>query len=154
MTFPQRAEPLVESKDANISEDAPTGDGLRVEPARAPVLVVEDDPTHRELLVEMVNLWGYEALAVASAEEAELAVKRRPVFAAIVDVILPGRSGPSLMSRLRIKYPEAILIGISALGDAATARKCKGLGADIFIGKPVMPDELAKALRSKHQSWH
>ena len=102
----------------------------------------------------MVNLWGYEALAVASAEEAELAVKRRPVFAAIVDVILPGRSGPSRMSRLRIKYPEAILIGISALGDAATARKCKGLGADIFIGKPVMPDELAKALRSKHQSWH
>jgi hypothetical protein len=34
------------------------------------------------------------------------------------------------------------------------ARKCKGLGADLFIGKPVMPEKLAKALQSKHTSWH
>ena len=129
-------------------------DGLRVEPVRGSVLVVEDDPAHRELLVELVSDWGYEPLPVGSAEEAEFAVRNKRMDAAIVDVFLPGRSGATLMSRLRERFPQAVLIGVSAMSDAAMARKCKGLGADLFIGKPVDPEKLAEALQSKHQSWH
>jgi CheY-like chemotaxis protein len=129
-------------------------DDLKVEPVRGSVLVVEDDPSSRELLVEMLTEWGYEPLPVGSAEEAEFAVRNKRMDAAVVDVFLPGRSGATLMSRLRERFPQAVLIGVSAMSDAAMARKCKGLGADLFIGKPVMPDKLAKALQSKHTSWH
>jgi CheY-like chemotaxis protein len=121
---------------------------------RRRVLVVEDDPATRELLVEMLSEWGYESVAVGSAEEAEYSVRRRPVDAAVVDVFLPGRSGAALMTRLREKFPQAVLIGISALGDAAMARQCKGMGADLFISKPLVPEDLAKALTSSHTSWH
>jgi CheY-like chemotaxis protein len=129
-------------------------DELKLEPVRGSVLVVEDDPSSRELLVELLTQWGYEPLPVGSAEEAEFAVRNKRMDAAIVDVFLPGRSGATLMSRLRERFPQAVLIGVSAMSDAAMARKCKGLGADLFIGKPVMPDKLAKALQSKHTSWH
>jgi CheY-like chemotaxis protein len=129
-------------------------DELKLEPVRGTVLVVEDDPANRELLVEMLSQWGYEPLPVGSAEEAEFAVRNKRMDAAIVDVFLPGRSGATLMSRLRERFPQAVLIGVSAMSDAAMARKCKGLGADLFIGKPVMPEKLAKALQSKHTSWH
>ena len=129
-------------------------DALKVEPVRAAVLVVEDDPTHRELLVELVSSWGYEALPVGTAEEAEFAVRNKRMDAAIVDVFLPGRSGATLMSRLRERFPTAVLIGVSAMSDSAMARKCKGVGADLFIGKPVDPAKLAEALQSHHQSWH
>ncbi|MDY7228861.1 response regulator [Hyalangium rubrum] len=129
-------------------------DELRVEPVRGAVLVVEDDPASRELLVEMLTEWGYEPLPVGSAEEAEFAVRNKRMDAAIVDVFLPGRSGATLMSRLRERFPQAVLIGVSAMSDAAMARKCKGLGADLFIGKPVLPEKLASALQSKHTSWH
>jgi len=129
-------------------------DDLKVEPVRGSVLIVEDDPSSRELLVEMLTQWGYETLPVGSAEEAEFAVRNKRMDAAVVDVFLPGRSGATLMSRLRERFPQAVLIGVSAMSDAAMARKCKGLGADLFIGKPVMPDKLAKALQSKHTSWH
>jgi CheY-like chemotaxis protein len=129
-------------------------DDLKLEPARGPVLVVEDDPSSRELLVELLTTWGYEPLPVGSAEEAEFAVRNKRMDAAIVDVFLPGRSGATLMSRLRERFPQAVLIGVSAMSDAAMARKCKGLGADLFIGKPVMPEKLAQALQSKHTSWH
>jgi CheY-like chemotaxis protein len=129
-------------------------DELKLEPARGSVLVVEDDPSSRELLVELLTQWGYEPLPVGSAEEAEFAVRNKRMDAAVVDVFLPGRSGATLMSRLREKFPNAVLIGVSAMSDAAMARKCKGLGADLFIGKPVMPERLAEALQSKHTSWH
>jgi CheY-like chemotaxis protein len=129
-------------------------DGLKLEQVRGSVLVVEDDPTSREILVEMLSAWGYEPMPVGSAEEAEFAVRNKRMDAAVVDVFLPGRSGATLMSRLREKFPNAVLIGVSAMSDAAMARKCKGLGADLFIGKPVLPERLAEALQSKHTSWH
>ena len=129
-------------------------DNLKLEQVRGSVLIVEDDPVHRELLVELVSQWGYEAMPVGSAEEAEFAVRNKRMDAAIVDVFLPGRSGTNLMTRLREKFPQAVLIGVSAMSDASMARKCKGLGADLFIGKPLAPEKLAQALQSRHTSWH
>ncbi|MBJ6765307.1 response regulator [Myxococcaceae bacterium JPH2] len=129
-------------------------DELKLEPVRGAVLVVEDDPSHREILVEMLAGWGYEPLPVGSAEEAEFAVRNKRMDAAVIDVFLPGRSGTTLMSRLRERFPQAVLIGVSAMSDATMARKCKGLGADLFIGKPLSPEQLAKALQSRHTSWH
>jgi CheY-like chemotaxis protein len=129
-------------------------DGLKLEAVKGSVLIVEDDPAHRELLVELVTQWGYEPLPVGSAEEAEFAVRNKRMDAAIVDVFLPGRSGTNLMARLREKFPQSVLIGVSAMSDASMARKCKGLGADLFIGKPLAPEKLAQALQSRHTSWH
>ncbi|MET0405159.1 MAG: response regulator [Cystobacter sp.] len=129
-------------------------DSLKLEQVKGSVLIVEDDPAHRELLVELVTQWGYEALPVGSAEEAEFAVRNKRMDAAIVDVFLPGRSGTNLMARLREKFPQSVLIGVSAMSDSSMARKCKGLGADLFIGKPLAPEKLAQALQSQHKSWH
>ncbi len=131
-----------------------SSDELRRAQIRKTILVVEDDPANREALTEILQTWGYEVLPVGSAEEAEYAIRRRRPDAALVDVYLPGRSGATLMSRLREKFPDAVLIGMSGLGDAAMARTVKGVGADLFIGKPIELDALAKALQSQHTSWH
>lgn len=129
-------------------------DQVKLEQVQRSVLIVEDDPVHRELLVEMLTDWGYTAMPVGSAEEAEFAVRNKRMDAAIVDVFLPGRSGTTLLTRLREKFPQAVLIGMSAMSDAGMARKCKGLGADLFIGKPLAQEKLAQALQSQHASWH
>ena len=121
---------------------------------QASVLIVEDDPANRELLVEMLTLWGYDPVPVGSAEEAEYVLRHKRFDAAVVDVFLPGKSGASLMSRIRARFPDALVIGTSAMSDASMARKCKGRGADLFLGKPVDPEQLARALRAKHHSWH
>ncbi len=118
------------------------------------VLVVEDDLAQRELLVGLLVEWGYQPLAVALAEEAENASRRRRLDAAIVDVFLPDKSGVSLFSVLRDQHPDAVLIGISGRADAALARRCKGVGADLFLGKPIEPEALATALQSPHLRWH
>lgn len=130
------------------------GGDRKLSEAKSTVLVVEDDPSHRELLVEMLTLWGYEPIPVGSAEEADFVARRKVLDAAVVDVFLPGRSGTQLMAKLREKFPDAVLIGVSAMSDASMARKCKALGADLFIGKPVSMDSLASALQSRHKTWH
>jgi FixJ family two-component response regulator len=43
---------------------------------------------------------------------------------------------------------------MSGLGDAEMARTVKGVGADLFIGKPVSLEALAEALKSTHRTWH
>ncbi len=129
-------------------------DRLRREQVRRVVLLVEDEPQAREALAEVLELWGYQVVAVGSAEEAEYAVKRNQPDAALIDVYLPGRTGAALMAKLREKFPDVVLIGMSGLGDAEMARTVKGVGADLFIGKPVSLDALAEALKSSHRTWH
>src|SRR3954469_13066165 len=99
----------------NTTEQAPlaTGHGStgrarekRTAEVRETVLVVEDDPAHRELLVEMLSLWGYDPVPVGSAEEAEYVARKKLLDAAIVDVFLPGKSGTTVMTKLREKFPD------------------------------------------------
>ncbi|MFZ5470147.1 MAG: response regulator [Myxococcota bacterium] len=129
-------------------------DRARLEPAVGRVLVVEDDPAQRELLVEMLLAWRYQPLAVGTAEEAEHAARRNHFEAAIVDIFLPGKSGEALIGTLRERFPDSVLIGISALGDSMMARRCKVKGADLFLSKPIDPEALAQALQTNHKSWH
>jgi DNA-binding response OmpR family regulator len=139
---------------ASVATEPSKADELRKAEVRRTVLLVEDDPANREALTEILQLWGYDVLPVVSAEEAEFAVRRRRPDAALIDVYLPGRSGASLMTKLREKFPEVVLVGMSGLGDSAMARTLKGVGADQFIGKPISLDELASALQSPRTSWH
>jgi len=137
------------------TDEKTPGTRRRVENVRRSVLIVEDDPAQRAMLVELISLWGYRTVAVGSAEEAESLLEQAGALdVAVVDVFLPGESGVQLITRLRERFPESVLIGISAMSTAATARRCKGIGADLFIGKPLEPARLAEALQSQHQSWH
>jgi len=129
---PEVEEPSAAAAE-NATEEQGTGARRRVENVRRSVLIVEDDPAQRAMLLELISLWGYRTVA---------------------DVFLPGESGVQLITRLRERFPDSVLIGISALSTAATARRCKGIGADLFIGKPLEPARLAEALQSQHQSWH
>lgn len=129
-------------------------DRTRLEPVVGRVLVVEDDPAQRELLVELLVSWRYKPEAVGTAEEADYASRRGHFDAAIVDIFLPGRSGESLMGKLRERFPELVLIGISALGDSVMARRCMIKGADLFLSKPIEPELLAQGLSTSHRSWH
>ncbi|HET6982123.1 MAG TPA: response regulator [Myxococcaceae bacterium] len=147
--------PVAAADSASEETGEAAGARRRVENVRRSVLIVEDDPAQRAMLLELISLWGYRTVAVGSAEEAGTLLESAGALdIAVVDVFLPGESGVQLITRLRERFPESVLIGISALSTAATARRCKGIGADLFIGKPLEPARLAEALQSRHQSWH
>ncbi len=65
------------------------------------VLIVEDDQPFAENLCEIVEMFGYDATAVPSAEAALLTIVREPIDFIVTDHRLPGMSGAALLFAVR-----------------------------------------------------
>jgi len=100
------------------------------------LLVVEDDPDTRELIVEWLTLQGYDVVGASSAEEALLALRGGARFdAMLTDYILPGDTGTEL---LRTAFAEGLLEPGQALMASATPPHAElaALGVEV-MQKPV-----------------
>jgi two-component system OmpR family response regulator len=112
------------------------------------VLVVEDEPRMRALLVQALEDEGYRVDAVGDGLAALLLLRSRPFDAAAIDVGLPGMSGIELCRHIR---REGLTVGIvlvtarDGLGD-----RILGLdsGADDYLVKPFALEELAARIRA------
>jgi DNA-binding response OmpR family regulator len=129
---------------------AATGDAA---PVPATVLVIDDSPTFRESLREVLSDAGYRVLTAASGEEGlRCAADHRP-DAMVVDGVLPGIDGPTVIRRVRL---DAALRGTPCLlftgaEDLDAELNALDAGADAFVTKnedpAVILARLAAALR-------
>jgi two-component system, NtrC family, sensor kinase len=103
----------------------------------APLLIIDDSATFREGLSEALRAEGYLVIGAASGEEGlKLAAARRP-RAVIVDGVLPGIDGPSVIRRLRL---DAALRGtpcvlLTAAKEIDAELRALDAGADAFVHK-------------------
>lgn len=74
-------------------------------PARPTVLLAEDDDDFRDVLVEVLELEGFEPLAAGDGASALALSGGRTLWAAVVDLHLPGLSGAVLADELRRRQP-------------------------------------------------
>lgn len=105
------------------------------------IAVVEDQDALRALTVELLRANGYSAVGVASAEALEWRAAR-PAQLFVIDLNLPGEDGLSLARRIRAAWPQAGIVMLTAR--TARADRVAGYvhGADVYLHKPVAPDEL------------
>jgi len=113
------------------------------------VLVADDDPAARFILVDLLSEWGYEVVAVADGRKAHavLSAQDAPQLA-LLDWMMPGMDGPEICSRISQKdgllfIYSIILTSKSEKKDLATALEA---GADDFLSKPIDNDELRSRL--------
>ena len=110
------------------------------------VLVVDDEPTMREILEIRLSAWGFDVLLAEDAESAgRLAEEERPDVV-ISDVVLPGISGIELLGQLKAGDPERPVILITAHGTIDHAVEAMKRGADDFLTKPIDHDDLRSTL--------
>ena len=110
------------------------------------VLVVDDEPTMREILEIRLSSWGFDVLLAEDAESAgRLAEEERPDVV-ISDVVLPGISGIELLGQLKAGDPERPVILITAHGTIDHAVEAMKRGADDFLTKPIDHDDLRSTL--------
>ena len=112
----------------------------------AKLLIVDDEPTLREMLVNLLSKEGYGSiLTAATAAEALKRVQQEQPDALLLDVMLPDGDGFSLYERIRA-YSGAPVLFLSARDENAARLKGLGLGADDYITKPFLPEELTLRL--------
>jgi two-component system, response regulator, stage 0 sporulation protein F len=113
------------------------------------VLVAEDDPEMRHLVVEALRKDGHEVTEAAAGERliacvAELcgmASGVYPIDVVVTDVRMPGCNGLDLLEGLAGARIRARFVVMTAFGDAETHRRAEALGAVVF-DKPLAIDAL------------
>ncbi len=118
---------------------------------RLHILVIEDEPLVRDLVAINLKHAGYDVVTAATFEDG-LAALVKPATAlamAIVDVMLPGGDGMTLVARARASGVTLPILMLTARGDAPA--KVRGLdsGADDYMTKPFDVPELLARVRAR-----
>lgn len=111
------------------------------------LLIVEDEDTLCESLQRVFTRDGYEVDRADSAESAFKLLEHRSYDLIITDIILPGISGIELLTKYRKTNPAQKVIVITAYASLSSAMESIKAGACDFIIKPLMHDEIKKAVR-------
>jgi DNA-binding response OmpR family regulator len=107
------------------------------------VLVVDDDPTVREVVVSYLRAGGHRVVEAVDGESALAVAGRTPVDLVVLDLMLPGMDGLEVCRRLRQADEALPVIMLTALGTEADRVVGLELGADDYVTKPFSPRELA-----------
>ena len=112
----------------------------------AKVLLAEDDATMVSLLKTLLKMEGYEVVALDVDSDVAAAVQREKPHALFMDVHLGGQSGMKILQKIR-KNRENADVRIVMTSGLNMKDECIRGGADAFLLKPFMPDDLIRALQ-------
>lgn len=136
MPHPQRHSPDAPSEPVSSGE-------------RQRILLVEDNDDGREVLVELLRLWGYEVTATGDGSRALELARDIPPEVVLLDLGLPGLDGFEVARRLRRELPaETRLIALTGYSRPQDRRRSHEAGFDLHLVKPVEPRHLCTILET------
>ena len=105
------------------------------------ILIAEDDPEVREVLILYLEDAGYRALPAADGEEGLRIAREESPDAAVIDIMIPIMNGFELIQELRTFSDIPIMI-LSARAFEEDRIRGLSLGADVYMDKPFRPREV------------
>jgi two-component system, OmpR family, response regulator MprA len=113
------------------------------------VAVVEDDRAIRELLARILEVEGFEVVALSEGATAFERIKASRCHAVILDVQLPGRDGLQITQQIRSHAETSALPILMVTGRADDQSTWNGwkAGVNYYMPKPFDPQELLIAIR-------
>jgi DNA-binding response OmpR family regulator len=106
------------------------------------VLVVDDEPIVRDVVVRYLERDGFETLVAGDGDTARALIEQTPPELVVLDVMLPGTDGLALCKWIRARGDLPVIM-LTARGDEADRIVGLELGADDYVTKPFSPRELA-----------
>src|SRR5881392_64342 len=111
------------------------------------VLVVDDEPIVRDVVVRYLQRDGFETLVAGDGDTARTLIEQTPPELVVLDVMLPGTDGLALCKWIRARGDLPVIM-LTARGDEADRIVGLELGADDYVTKPFSPRELAVRVRN------
>lgn len=118
------------------------------DPGGGHILVVEDNPDGRDLLVTLLEEIGYEVRSATSGEEAVEMAAQSPPWLMLLDIGLPGINGYEVAQRMRAQLglSDLKIVALTGWGGAQDRQRSAAAGIDVHLTKPVDPDDLERLL--------
>jgi len=111
------------------------------------VLVVDDEPIVRDVVVRYLERDGFRTLTASDGDAARALIEEREPSLVVLDVMLPGTDGLSLCRWIRGRSSLPVIL-LTARGEEADRIVGLELGADDYVTKPFSPRELAARVRT------
>jgi DNA-binding response OmpR family regulator len=111
------------------------------------VLVVDDEPIVREVVVRYLRRDGFTTLEAGDGDEARRLLERRDPNLVVLDLMLPGMDGLELCRWIRSRSALPVIM-LTARGEESDRIVGLELGADDYVTKPFSPRELAARVRA------
>lgn len=112
------------------------------------IALVEDDPLLRKEIFHHLKETGFQVFGVANGKSLDELLITEPIDIFILDLTLPGEDGLSIARRIRHSIPKVGIVMMTARGSTSDRVKGYESGADIYLYKPVSPEELTASLQS------
>lgn len=116
------------------------------------ILVVDDDPSVRRLVSDVLEIEGYQVDAVADGASALLHVASERPDCIVLDVMMPGLDGHEVLARLR-EHEDGVdgsgmvpVVMLTAAADDQQAWRAWSGGVDYFLAKPIDVEHLLRVL--------
>lgn len=110
------------------------------------LLLVEDHPDTRTILALLLEMSGYAVDAARDARQAMELAGGQSYDICILDLHLPDIDGIQLCRHLKERMPKVPMVFYSAISDRQVQRQALSSGADRFVVKPVLIEELEAVL--------
>jgi DNA-binding response OmpR family regulator len=115
---------------------------------RVKVLLVEDDPKIASFVVKGLEAQGFVVDASQHGDEGCTAALERPYDVILLDIMVPGRDGLSILRQVREQQIRTPVILITARGSLQERVEGLNLGADDYLPKPFYMDELVARMHA------
>lgn len=114
-------------------------------------IVVEDHQDLREMFVEHLLNDGFDAQGASCGEDLDDHLAKGSVDLIILDLGLPGEGGLDIARRVRAAQPDMHIIMLTARTTEDDRIRGYESGADMYLPKPISPQELSAAVRAVHR---
>jgi DNA-binding NtrC family response regulator len=113
------------------------------------ILIVDDDRATLQILSRILQKQGYTTETAETGREAEEKINGREHDLALIDVRLPDTDGLELMNKIHAIRPKMVMILMTGFPSMDNGIKAIDSGADAYLVKPVLTQELLKVIEEK-----